>query len=782
MRRRYLPFVIVLSLFLLGAAVSPSSPQDAIPIPLFPTDPFSCLSSSEGSLYMNSTSHTPYVCDATSWTSLFPPPPVPVTHNLLSTTHPDTTPGSVARGDLITGNSTPAWSRLPIGAANRYLTSDGTDTSWSTVDLSSSGVSNILPFSSGGTGLSTAADDTTLVSTGSSWQAKSIPDCTDVGGAHLNYTAASNSYSCGTSSSSSGITGSGTTNTIAKFTGSSTVGNSGITDSSSSVTVASFTSTAATVGSLSGSWRSASPGTTTYGGIDASGTDATAAALNVVVGRGTGTGSSGRFQAQMAPPSTTGSTLNTPQTFLDVLGSNGQLILGAVPFGSSVTPGSVIVRGHTRTGTDLAGGQTIVSSGASTGTGVGGNLNFQVTMAATASGSTANTFVTAGTISGTDGSITFGNLNVPSGAAGNSQFLGANAASGRTDTAGGQYIFAGGKGTGTGAGGPISFQVAPAASSTGTTQNALATYLLLSQATITLGGVALAISGNPVTVAGFDRSGTDLAAADLTLRAGRGTGTGNGGNFNAQIATAGPSTGSSLNTTQSFLIASGTTGGVAIGGVGRNNSPGASSFQGANRASGQTDGFGGNLALASGVGTGAGASGTVRVQLAPAASSTGTTQNALVDIETWAANAVTDPQLRTATFSGPNGGTMVRGVATELLTLSTGATTTDTTNNLLPAGAIIEAVTTRVTTAITTCVNFSVGDATTAARFSASTTGTTLGATRVGLQHMQGSVATDAAGPVQVSAAKIRVTCDLTAGAGAIRIQVWYRQFTAPTS
>lgn len=35
------------------------------------------------------------------------------THNLLSATHPDTNPDSVVLGDLIAGNSTPAWARLP---------------------------------------------------------------------------------------------------------------------------------------------------------------------------------------------------------------------------------------------------------------------------------------------------------------------------------------------------------------------------------------------------------------------------------------------------------------------------------------------------------------------------------------------------------------------------------------------------------------------------------------------------------------------------------------------
>ena len=44
--------------------------------------------------------------------------------------HTDTTNSGVTRGDLIYGNSTPAWDDLAIGAAGKYLRSDGTDPSW----------------------------------------------------------------------------------------------------------------------------------------------------------------------------------------------------------------------------------------------------------------------------------------------------------------------------------------------------------------------------------------------------------------------------------------------------------------------------------------------------------------------------------------------------------------------------------------------------------------------------------------------------------------------------
>jgi hypothetical protein len=50
---------------------------------------------------------------------------------LDSTVHTDTTTGTVARGDLITGQgASPTWTRLAKGSANTILKSDGTDLSW----------------------------------------------------------------------------------------------------------------------------------------------------------------------------------------------------------------------------------------------------------------------------------------------------------------------------------------------------------------------------------------------------------------------------------------------------------------------------------------------------------------------------------------------------------------------------------------------------------------------------------------------------------------------------
>lgn len=54
-------------------------------------------------------------------------------HTILSSVHTDTLAGTVVRGDIIVGNSTPKWSRLAKGAAGTVLTMGANDPSW--VDL-----------------------------------------------------------------------------------------------------------------------------------------------------------------------------------------------------------------------------------------------------------------------------------------------------------------------------------------------------------------------------------------------------------------------------------------------------------------------------------------------------------------------------------------------------------------------------------------------------------------------------------------------------------------------
>lgn len=149
----------------------------------------------------------------------------------------------------------------------------------------------------------------------------------------------------------------------------------------------------------------------------------------------------------------------------------------------------------------------------------------------------------------------------------------------------------------------------------------------------------------------------------------------------------------------------------------------------------------------------------------------------------WYLFASGDVSTDTQTSVTANTSTWVRGQASELLVLSTVAATTDTIANLLPANSIIEAVTARITAAIVTATDWALGDATTANRFTAANATKATGTTTIGLRHYQGSIATDATGPVQTAAAPVRVT---TTGAlptaGTVRITVYYRTFTAPTT
>lgn len=62
------------------------------------------------------------------------------THKILSATHADTLPAGVVAGDIIIGNSTPAWARLAKGANNQVLTSKVIGASPAWVTLSFSGI------------------------------------------------------------------------------------------------------------------------------------------------------------------------------------------------------------------------------------------------------------------------------------------------------------------------------------------------------------------------------------------------------------------------------------------------------------------------------------------------------------------------------------------------------------------------------------------------------------------------------------------------------------------
>jgi len=81
-----------------------------------------------------------------------------------------------------------------------------------------------ITFAQGGTGLGSAAANTTLISTGSAWTATAVPNCQDSGGNHLNFNTSTSLFSCGTSSSGgstafSAITSATNTNHLTMGTG-----------------------------------------------------------------------------------------------------------------------------------------------------------------------------------------------------------------------------------------------------------------------------------------------------------------------------------------------------------------------------------------------------------------------------------------------------------------------------------------------------------------------------------------------------------------------------------
>lgn len=117
----------------------------------------------------------------------------------------------------------------------------------------------------------------------------------------------------------------------------------------------------------------------------------------------------------------------------------------------------------------------------------------------------------------------------------------------------------------------------------------------------------------------------------------------------------------------------------------------------------------------------------------------------------------------------------------ELLTLSTGGLTTDTSANLLPANSLILSVDTYVTTTIAAlATSWAVGDATTTARFSSANATLTSGTSQVGTNQANGAAA--GAAMQQTAAAKVRITTVGIPASGAVRITVHYILLSAPTS
>jgi len=95
------------------------------------------------------------------------------------------------------GNASPT-QKLDVTGTVKATTFSGSGSGLTSIPAAQ--LSGQVPLANGGTGLSSAADDATVVSNGTAFQATILPSCTDSGGNHLNYDATTNSFSCGTSS------------------------------------------------------------------------------------------------------------------------------------------------------------------------------------------------------------------------------------------------------------------------------------------------------------------------------------------------------------------------------------------------------------------------------------------------------------------------------------------------------------------------------------------------------------------------------------------------------
>lgn len=135
-------------------------------------------------------------------------------------------------------------------------------------------------------------------------------------------------------------------------------------------------------------------------------------------------------------------------------------------------------------------------------------------------------------------------------------------------------------------------------------------------------------------------------------------------------------------------------------------------------------------------------------------------------------------------YNGPNGAYVDLTYSTEEVTLNTAGVTTDSTANLLVAFTECLGFVAYVTETISGggVTGVQVGDATTLARFGSVTTLSSGSATYL-IAHRQGSITTDATGPIQSTNAKIRFTATGgTPSQGKIRIVAWRMAYGFPTS
>lgn len=336
-------------------------------------------------------------------------------------------------------------------------------------------VSGTLPFANGGTGLSTAADDTTLVSSGAAWVASVLPNCGSATQA-LAYSTSTNSFSCQT------ITGSGTnpggSNTQVQFNDSSAFGGDAdfTWDKTNNILAVGSTTTPGTIRSLdggavtgaqltvrsgagtsnggtmfvtsgdgsssgsaggiliqpgtpgtgvvganvtvqagSGGATSGAGGTLNLNGGNGTTTNGNAGALNITGGAGRGSGSGGGITITAGPAGSSGLTND-----LALVGGAGGSSSGAAGnitlTGGTPTDGnggSITVAGSAGVGTNRSGGSVTIQAGAKTGSGTVGRINLANGFVSTGTKFTASGCSNSTTVGGTQaGTFTSGTTGV----------------------------------------------------------------------------------------------------------------------------------------------------------------------------------------------------------------------------------------------------------------------------------------------------------------------------------------------------------------------------------
>lgn len=223
--------------------------------------------------------------------------------------------------------------------------------------------SGTLAFGLGGTGLTSAADDTTLVSSGSAWIASALPDCGSSTQA-LAYSTSTNAFSCQTVTGSGGTPGGSTTqvqfNDAGAFAGDADF----LWGKTTKILTLGSTTTAATVQAADRATSGAGVALTVKGG--AGNTSGTGGSLNLIAGAGAVAGQGGGANLTGGAGGATS-------------GNGGDVILtGGAASTTTGNGGGVSLSGRSGVGSGKNGGGISFNSGAaSDSTGTSGSIQFQ---------------------------------------------------------------------------------------------------------------------------------------------------------------------------------------------------------------------------------------------------------------------------------------------------------------------------------------------------------------------------------------------------------------------